>query len=120
MDKLSQKNQVLKYIQKHGSITPIEALNNIGSFRLGARVYDLKQEGHNIINLNKSGNERFAKYAFDSKASISPVNPLKPKGVPSPPNYINSFVTPHTLLHGCFNCCMYYRAAENGKKCKIC
>ena len=67
MDKLSQKIAVLKYMQEHGSITPMEALKHIGSFRLGARIYDLKGEGHDIINLNKTGEERFAKYQLVEK-----------------------------------------------------
>lgn len=62
MNNFSQKAAVLEYMQKNGTITPIEALRYIGSFRLGAIIWDLKQEGRNIINLNKTGDERYAKY----------------------------------------------------------
>ena len=79
MDKLSQKIAVLKYIQKNGSITPMEALKHIGSFRLGARIFDLKEDGHDIINLNKTGEDRFAKYSLATESVLKPVKPLKEK-----------------------------------------
>lgn len=34
----TQKEMILEYMQKHGSITPIEALYAVGSLRLGARI----------------------------------------------------------------------------------
>ena len=47
MDK-SQSEKVLEYIQRHGSITPLEALNKIGCMRLGARVWELNKKGASI------------------------------------------------------------------------
>lgn len=44
----SQKAEILAYIQEYGSITPLEAIVEIGCFRLGARIYDLKDDGHPI------------------------------------------------------------------------
>jgi Helix-turn-helix domain len=46
------------------SITPKEALNLYGCFRLAARIYDLRQFGHEIITLrvrNDEGNP-YAEY----------------------------------------------------------
>lgn len=43
--KTTQTQQVLAYIRRFGSITPLEALRKLGCFRLGARCYELKQEG---------------------------------------------------------------------------
>jgi hypothetical protein len=60
----SQKNRILAYIQTHGSITPLEALEHIGSFRLSARIMELKADGHQIENENKTGDERFARYVL--------------------------------------------------------
>ena len=77
VNKETQKERILEYIREHGSITPVEALKHIGSFRLGARIYDLKQQGHDIINLNKTGDERYAKYAL--RRNISPVKPAEEK-----------------------------------------
>jgi len=51
--KKSQKQQVLEYMQTHKSITPLEALIDIGAFRLSAIIYDLKKDGHAIIARQK-------------------------------------------------------------------
>jgi hypothetical protein len=41
----------------------MDALTKWGIFRLGARILELRQEGHNIVTtmMNKNG-KRFAKY----------------------------------------------------------
>ena len=44
----AQTIQILKYLKDGNSITPLEALYKFGCMRLGARIYDLKQEGHVI------------------------------------------------------------------------
>ncbi|RJX32314.1 MAG: hypothetical protein C4516_04230 [Oxalobacter sp.] len=47
---MSQTNQceLLLARLKRGPITPLEALSELGIYRLGGRVYDLKQLGHTI------------------------------------------------------------------------
>ena len=45
----TQTEKVLCYLREHGSITPLEALDDLGIMRLGARIWDLQQEGH-VIN----------------------------------------------------------------------
>lgn len=59
----SQNNEILKSLESGEKLTPIDALNRFGCFRLGARVYDLKRRGHNIITetIEKNG-KRFAQY----------------------------------------------------------
>jgi hypothetical protein len=47
--KKSQKDLILEYMKKNGSITPLEAQRYIGCMRLGARIWDLRRDGHNII-----------------------------------------------------------------------
>ena len=44
----TQSKQILDYMQRGNSITPLEALNLFGCMRLGARIYDLSQAGHII------------------------------------------------------------------------
>ena len=44
----SQAKRILAYMQAGNRITPIEALEKFGSFRLGARIADLRAEGHAI------------------------------------------------------------------------
>ena len=59
----SQCNQILRYLQSGKSITPLQALKKFGCFRLGARVWDLRDKGHDIRSeLVKIGEKRVAKY----------------------------------------------------------
>ena len=44
----TQSEQILRAMQAGRRITPVDALNDFGCFRLGGRVYDLKQMGHDI------------------------------------------------------------------------
>ena len=48
---MTKQAQVLNHLQK-SSITPLDALRKYGSLRLAALIYNLKQEGHNIITKN--------------------------------------------------------------------
>jgi hypothetical protein len=59
-----QNVQVFDHLRDFGSITSREALDSYGVFRLAARIYDLRQLGHNIITvrvLNEYGNS-YARY----------------------------------------------------------
>jgi hypothetical protein len=44
----SQAKKILAYLKAGNRITPIEALEKFGSFRLGARIADLRADGHEI------------------------------------------------------------------------
>ena len=50
MEKIeSQNKQIKAWLESGKSITPLDALNLFGSFRLGARIFDLKNDyGMNI------------------------------------------------------------------------
>ena len=58
MTKRTQKQKVLEQLLKGREITPLEALQRFGCFRLGAIIHVLRNEGYNIyttlINLKKS------------------------------------------------------------------
>lgn len=45
---MSQSDAILEYLEKGHRITPIEALERFGCFRLGARCFELKREGRPI------------------------------------------------------------------------
>ena len=45
---MTQNQQIKSYLEKGKSITPIQALNKFGCFRLAARISDLRNEGLNI------------------------------------------------------------------------
>ena len=48
--KKTQKELILEYMELNGSITPLEAEKYIGCMRLGARIWDLKHDGYNIVS----------------------------------------------------------------------
>ena len=43
-----QSIRLLAYLRNHMYITALEAMNDLGIFRLGARIWDLKQAGIQI------------------------------------------------------------------------
>ena len=67
---MTQNERVLNHLQNHGSISPKEAMEAYGIMRLGARIYDLKKEGHAIqtnkeTTRNKYGDlVHYARYAM--------------------------------------------------------
>jgi len=50
---MTQTQEVLIYLERHGSITPLDALREIGCFRLAARIHDLESQGHYIPRRTK-------------------------------------------------------------------
>ncbi len=48
MNLASQSDAILKHLQSGKHLTPLEALQRFGCMRLGARIWDLKKEGHDI------------------------------------------------------------------------
>lgn len=47
---MTQTEEVYEYMKNHGSITPLEALRELGIMRLASRISDLKRNG---IPLNR-------------------------------------------------------------------
>lgn len=46
----TQSEELLAYLRSHPEgITPLEALHEIGTLRLAARIHDLRGEGHAIL-----------------------------------------------------------------------
>jgi hypothetical protein len=61
---MSQSEMILAHLA-HKPITPLEALQEYGCFRLGARIWDLKRKGHAIeVEMVEVGEEgkRVAQY----------------------------------------------------------
>lgn len=73
VNKPTQKIQILEFMRAGNSITPLDALRKFGCMRLGARIYDLKQEGHVIrtqLVKDENSGARYARYALVSKGAI--------------------------------------------------
>lgn len=56
--KSSQCDKVLAYMKKYGSITPLQAQQDIGCMRLAARIGDLRERGYAIGTRMKTGKSR--------------------------------------------------------------
>lgn len=62
----SQCEQILSHLQQGHSITPIEALDKFGCFRLGGRIKDLRNQGHDIYTemITTPSGKRVAQYSL--------------------------------------------------------
>lgn len=66
--KRNQKEMILEWLEAHGTITPREAEIQFGCMRLGARIWDLRHEGHEIVKemvivpTRNGGTARVAQY----------------------------------------------------------
>ena len=56
---MTQSERVLRHLKDYGSITPVEALAEYGIMRLGARIWDLKKQGHVIVTERETGVNRY-------------------------------------------------------------
>ena len=45
MPLMNQRERVLDYMERHGSITSLEAVNDLGVMELPRRICDLKERG---------------------------------------------------------------------------
>ena len=58
---MTQKEMVVKYINDFGSISPLEALSDLGIMRLASRVTDLKKDGVKIVKAMEKSKNRYGK-----------------------------------------------------------
>lgn len=57
--KVTQCQRILDYMNRFGSISTLEAFNDLGVTRLASRIHDLKRMGYNITSEIKTGRNRF-------------------------------------------------------------
>ncbi len=57
--KSTQCDKVLAYMRQFGSITQLQALQDIGCMRLASRISDLRQQGFAIGRRIKTGKNRY-------------------------------------------------------------
>lgn len=64
----SQCKSIREYLETHGSITPMDALNLFGCFRLGARIYDLRHAGCQIgRRMEIKDGKHYARYFWEGE-----------------------------------------------------
>ncbi len=70
--KTSQRQLILRHLKNKGSITPIEALNLYGCFRLSARIQELREENHPInTKIISQKGKRFAQYVYQGETNLT-------------------------------------------------
>lgn len=65
---MTQAQLILAHLQSGKSISPLEALKHYGIMRLGARIWELKRDGHPIksrIVTNRKRTAHFAEYRLE-------------------------------------------------------
>lgn len=50
---------VLKHLKEHGSLSSLEAMNEYGIMRLGARIWDLRDLGYDIETQTRQSINRY-------------------------------------------------------------
>lgn len=68
--KATQAERVLAYIEKFGSITQYEALNDLGVMRLASRISDLKRTGYPIKSETVAVKNRFEETCYIKRYSL--------------------------------------------------
>jgi hypothetical protein len=58
---MSQKERIKKYSYIHHTITPKQAEDKFGVMRLGARIWELKHDGLNIVTEKAVSTNRYGK-----------------------------------------------------------
>ncbi len=62
---MTQNQEILRHLKNGLTLTPKQALRQYGTMRLAARVFDLKQQGHDIrADIIKVNGARVARYSL--------------------------------------------------------
>jgi len=56
---MTQKERIRKYLDDFGSITPLQAMADLGIMRLGARIWEMVRAGEPIITEWETGQNRY-------------------------------------------------------------
>lgn len=70
MTKVTQAERVLDYISKYGSITQLQALQDLGVMRLASRITDLKKQGYPITSEVETVKNRFNEKCYIKRYSM--------------------------------------------------
>lgn len=75
--KPNQNQRIIDYMERFGSITQMDALNDLGIMRLASRISDLKRLGFPIISTVEPVENRFGekchikRYRFGKEGAIN-------------------------------------------------
>lgn len=58
---MNQRDHIYEYIEKNGSITPMEAFSTLGITKLATRVSEMREAGTDIVGEWESTKNRYGK-----------------------------------------------------------
>jgi len=61
---MSKKDKIRTHLKRYGSITPLAALAKYGCYRLGARIFELRETMQIRTDIIEKNGSRFAKYVL--------------------------------------------------------
>lgn len=73
---MNQRKKIVFYIQKFGSISSMEAFQDLGITRLSARIYELRNEGYKFDETYETPKNRFGetvsykRYTFQKETEV--------------------------------------------------
>ena len=67
---MTQCERVVKYMEDFGSITSMEAVNDLGIMRLASRICDLSKQGYQIERTTESGRNRYGETTSYTRYSL--------------------------------------------------
>lgn len=71
---IKQTKLVYDYMREFGSISPLEAMRDLGVYRLASRISDLKREGVRIRTTTSTALNRWGKTSRFSEYSLEEEN----------------------------------------------
>lgn len=67
---MTQKDMILSFMRENGNITQLQAAEEFGCWRLGARIWELKADGHKIKTDMVSWKNRYGKRISFARYSL--------------------------------------------------
>ena len=59
---MNQEQRIIEYMRDFGSITPLDAMRDLGIMRLASRISDLRQRGYRITRDFEKGTNRYGEH----------------------------------------------------------
>jgi hypothetical protein len=69
--KITQCERIIDYINQFGSISTLEAFNDLGVARLASRIHDLKRQGYEFKSEIRSRKNRYGERTYFKVYSLA-------------------------------------------------
>ena len=66
---MKQKERIIEYLKKHGSITSMEAMRELGIMRLGARMFEIAED-YEVIRETEMAKNRYGEKTYYTRYKL--------------------------------------------------